>query len=382
MSNKEHKKETLDLIDTMIEHVDKGPSGFWTDDFEGCGNPSIFPEFEEGLKHGKLIQKKHYLCPWNTAVLYGEGHGNIITGCYHSCSIKDAKYLTTDMLKVILLRFKKNLQSGQYDNKNQIKALLTTDECDFIDNQKDLATKERKQTYEKERAEKNQKAAALLKKYQNDEHLQAVIIANYGENTILLDYGGLDFSPKTMNDIVGGEKLSYNDYLDIQIQSNGKQRLSFKSCYYNCLCEFKGKIEKITKDTVCFNRIYLLGMYPDGSLFEGKEDHVWMNKQGFESYNVGDCVHFGAEVYRYLKTGNGKIIDFALRNPQGIKQIDAYELPSDEELMLQEIETIICETCYLSEQCNRVYCVRPQKEIKLLKSQILKMLQGNQGNKS
>lgn len=87
MKNNEIKKETVDMIDRMIEHADKGPSGFWTEDYEGCGNPDIFPEFNDGLKHGQLVQKKHFYCPWNTAIMYGDGHGNIVTGCYHSCSI-------------------------------------------------------------------------------------------------------------------------------------------------------------------------------------------------------------------------------------------------------------------------------------------------------
>ena len=84
MNSRKAKKKTINLIDVMIRHADKGPSGFWADDYEGCGNPKIFPEFEEGLKHGKyIIHKDHYLCPWNTAILYGDGHGNIMTGCYH-----------------------------------------------------------------------------------------------------------------------------------------------------------------------------------------------------------------------------------------------------------------------------------------------------------
>ncbi len=77
-----------------------------------------------------------------------------------------------------------------------------------------------------------------------------------------------------------------------------------------------------------------------------------MPKEGFENYKVGDCLTFFAEVYRYVKTGNGKRIDFALRNPQRIKKIDSYELPTDDELMLQSIDAIICETCYLNEHCG------------------------------
>ena len=67
MNNKQMKKATVDAINVMISHADKGPSGFWVEDHEGCGNPAVFPEFEEGLKRGRLIQKEHYFCQWNTA---------------------------------------------------------------------------------------------------------------------------------------------------------------------------------------------------------------------------------------------------------------------------------------------------------------------------
>ena len=52
---------------------------------------------------------------------------------------------------------------------------------------------------------------------------------------------------------------------------------------------------------VCFKRIFISGMYTDGRMFDGKEDHVWMDKSGFEEYAVGDGVSLGAEVYRYVK---------------------------------------------------------------------------------
>ena len=58
MNNKQTKKATVDAINVMIRHADKGPSGFWVEDHEGCGNPAVFPEFEEGLKRGRLIQEE------------------------------------------------------------------------------------------------------------------------------------------------------------------------------------------------------------------------------------------------------------------------------------------------------------------------------------
>ena len=43
MNNKQTKKATVDAINVMISHADKGPSGFWVEDHEGCGNPAVFP---------------------------------------------------------------------------------------------------------------------------------------------------------------------------------------------------------------------------------------------------------------------------------------------------------------------------------------------------
>ena len=47
------------------------------------------------------------------------------------------------------------------------------------------------------------------------------------------------------------------------------------------------------------------------------------------------------------------MIDCGLHNPTGIQKIEAYELPSDDALIMQEVKQLICETCFLSEQCNR-----------------------------
>lgn len=310
MKSKQTKKKTIGLIDVMIQHADKGASGFWTDDYEGCGNPKIFPEFDDGLKHGKYVHKEHYLCPWNTAILYGDGHGNINTGCYHSCSIRDARYLSTEMLAAVLTRFKEQLQSDKYDNTEHINPLLTQEEQSYIRQQQILERENQERQWKKDRESK----------------------------------------------------------------ADGKQRSWFAMCYYSIPCEFMGCIEKKTKKNICFKRIYVSGMYPDGDCFEGKEDHVWMDIQGFEDFKVGDCASFYADIYRYIKTGNGKVLDYSLRNPQNIRQITSYELPSDDDLIKQSINQILCETCYLSEHCNKTYCPRNQKELQALREQMSSMI--------
>lgn len=145
-------------------------------------------------------------------------------------------------------------------------------------------------------------------------------------------------------------------------------------CYYEIPLGFKGEVEKFGKEHICFKRIYVDGMYSDGVCFEDKEDHVWMSIQWFEGLAIGDCVSFFAEPYRYLKTSNGKTLDFGLRNPKQVKKIEKYELPSDEDLMRQEVNSIICETCYLNEQCYRIDCIRNPKELKSLRKSIMDFL--------
>lgn len=357
-------KATVESLDIMIQNSDKGPSGFWVEDHEGCGNPLVFPEFDEGLKQGRLVQKEHYLCPWNTAVMYGAGHGNITTGCYHSCSIEKAKYLSSSMVRNVLQRFKVKLLNGEYDSTVNLEPLLTEEEANYIEKQIVEARSAEEKRNRELKEERRQKAATLIRKYPEYADLFAIY---YGEKTIVQTYdGNIDFAPDGFSDIVGAEKFTYDDYIDVQIRSFKKVRGWFATCYYNIPLSFKGSIEKKTKDNVCFNRIMVEGMYPDGICFEGKEEHVWMSNVGFEGYEIGDCVSFFAEVYRYVKTGSGKQIDFSLRDPQSIKKIDVYSLPTDEELEAQAINEIICETCYLSDHCNRTNCVlaKPRKRRK------------------
>lgn len=368
MKNEATKTATISALNVMVEHADKGPSGFWTGDQEGCGNPKIFPEFEKGLKGGSLVQKEHYLCPWNTVVLYGGNRCNAISGCYYSCSITKVKYLSTEMLKKVLLRFRTRLQNGEYDNFEQLAPLLTSNEAEYIEEQIYLEKAEHKHRQEKEQRERLKKAAALIKKFPDKEDLFG---SCYGEKELVSTYDGtIDFDPEGYKDVVGADRFDYDEYLEVQIKSFHKTRSWFETCYHNVPLGFKGCIEKNTGKKVCFQRIVVEGMYSDGACFIGKEDHVWMDISGFESFQVGDCLSFFAEIYRYVKTGNGKQIDFGLRKPEGIKQIESYELPTDDELMKQEINQILCETCYLEEHCNRMNCLRPKNDMRNLKKQM------------
>lgn len=198
----------------------------------------------------------------------------------------------------------------------------------------------------------------LVRKYSDDEWMVKTIEGGYGKKIVSMEEGGsIDFDPEGLKTVVNGERLTYNDYIDAQIQAIGYTHSGFQQCFYNHPIEFKGQIERISKDRrVCFQRIYISGMYPDGECFESKEDHVWMDRVGFETLHVGDCVSFFAEPYRYLKTGNGKRIDYALRNPTSVKKIERYDLPADEMLLRQERDLLLCDSCFLNECCSQMLC--------------------------
>lgn len=128
---------------------------------------------------------------------------------------------------------------------------------------------------------------------------------------------------------------------------------------YTPISDFYGTIARRSKDKkrICFNRIFFTYMYPDGMTADAIEDHVWMDGADFASFAVGDSVSFYAEVYRYLKTGNGKQLAFGLRSPCGIRRCAPYALPSEKELRAQRMELSCCDNCYLGDCCSRVSCM-------------------------
>lgn len=200
------------------------------------------------------------------------------------------------------------------------------------------------------------------------------------EENIIVDtqeWGYIDFSPKGKDEVVGGEKLTYEEYLDAQMAIGKNIRGWLFLCYHESPLGFMGQIERITKKAICFKRIYVSGMYMDGECFEGKEDHVWMSLENFEDYQVGDCLEFFAEAYRYLKTSNGKQIDYGLRNPSGIKKVDSYKLPSDDDLLRQSIDQIICETCMFRDHCYGGFYIANKDCLKNMRESMFNAIKGS-----
>lgn len=191
--------------------------------------------------------------------------------------------------------------------------------------------------------------------------------AYYGKDICVNYEGGIiDFSPDSIHKVAHGEFRSYDEYLDVQMRSCSKSRNYFEMCFYcgDACTDFKGKIDRFdpVKGKVIFKRIMVDGIYSDGTGFYGKEDHVWMDQDGFAGFQPGDCLWFSAEIYRYMRRGNGKLIDYGLRAPAMVRKIDAYMVPTDEELIDQQINQLVCETCRYDSHCSMGNCVADERE--------------------
>lgn len=175
------------------------------------------------------------------------------------------------------------------------------------------------------------------------------------------EYGIFDFSEKSIKDIQNGQDLSYEEYLQILYDSRYDKRRWFEDAYYTDLMEtsFKGKITKFDtkRGMVLFNSVDMTIFHMDGSGSIGREDHVWMDAAPFEKFHVGDCVSFSAEIYRYLKTGNKRQISYGLRNPSLIRKIEKYELPTNDDLIMQFADQVTCEVCMYKEYCYGEPCL-------------------------
>ena len=185
----------------------------------------------------------------------------------------------------------------------------------------------------------------------------------YHSNTVAMtEDGTIDFSPDRYKEVeFNGVSVTYDEYLDIQRSADGTNREYFAKCFYDGggYTDCKGQIARISKakEKILFRSIFCRRAYGDGSYFDGTEDHVWMSRKSFEGFQVGDYLSFSAHVYRYLKTSNGKQLDYGLRNPYGIKKIGNYELPSDDELLKQRLMELACETCMYAEHCYGDPCI-------------------------
>lgn len=200
----------------------------------------------------------------------------------------------------------------------------------------------------------------------------------YGKKRVtMFGDGFINFDRDSAKNVNNGSFKSYNEYLDVQRESCGKNRKYFGLCLYNAVeYSFKGEVEHVDlkKGKVVFHRIMINGIYEDGTGFFGKEDHVWMDLEPFGDCASGDCFSFEADICCYMKQRDGKLIDYDLRNPRNVKKLDGYHVPTDEDLVDQQIRQIVCETCLFGDHCDMFMCQASKEDVEH-RVEVLKSLQ-------
>ena len=140
------------------------------------------------------------------------------------------------------------------------------------------------------------------------------------------------------------------------------KRNGFKGCYYESgFGSFKGQIDKIKSRHICFKRIWIQWEY-GLDVCEDKEDHVWIfDAEPIFKIGVkeGDCVSFVGEIHPY-KRRNGTC-ELGIRGPECVEKINEYDLPTDEDIFLQNMHKIECELCLFRDHCDGLFCLKANR---------------------
>lgn len=170
---------------------------------------------------------------------------------------------------------------------------------------------------------------------------------------VISEWGLIDFDPKTKANLVGGENLSYREYIELQKRSGRHVKQSLEQFYYDaCYYTFMGQITDINhaNDQVLFDKLIIDAIYMDGSCTTAIEEHISIPVQGFERYQKGDGVRFAADIYRYITKDN--MIDYGLKCFSEVRPMPVAEIPTEEDIKRQKIEDIICkELCMYRDRC-------------------------------
>ena len=90
----------------------------------------------------------------------------------------------------------------------------------------------------------------------------------------------------------------------------------------------------------------------------------WVENIHINAIKEGDYVSFDADIVPYQRNDETK--DLGLKNIRFIRRTnkDEYNIPTDDELIEQEIRNLVCETCVWRDHCDPAKtCVRDQDEI-------------------
>lgn len=82
--------------------------------------------------------------------------------------------------------------------------------------------------------------------------------ANYGQNVCTMVEGGsIDFDPKKCKEVVGAERMTYDEYLDVQFASLGKTRGGFACCFTILQWDSRAVLNGLLRDEFALRQFIL-----------------------------------------------------------------------------------------------------------------------------
>lgn len=167
----------------------------------------------------------------------------------------------------------------------------------------------------------------------------------YNTDTVLcMEGGGIIFSKRIFEakKVEYGEWLSYDNYLDLQYYSIGRIHSALFGIFADCSsADALGKIEAIdtVNKRIYFSKLWVRQLDPSPwSGYEEFEEHIWIDQQGLEEFEVGDCIMFEAAVTRYLRNADSDprnyAIDFKLNSFRVVDTVNEDFLPTDDMLLV------------------------------------------------
>ena len=358
------KTKTINFICTMISENNKGLSGFFVDEDGGCGNPNVFSNFKEPLKHGNYARLEHLFCPYDKRILLPQ-ETDSSGSCYYKCMISNFVF-DKDIRKKVLERFKINLENGVYDEMYlshkehdiSLPPLITNEEFEKLENKKKVF-QENLATEWKKREEKHNKT--IIEKRKNcikfngnnlnplpNELFQLWRVITKKYNKSFLDFRELD---ETLEARVG-----YDIHpLDLQDEPTTDH---YEGGIIDYMDDYRFQLHP-------FDTCIVLSEYYDYEINQ-KLFYIAMGEQDIDTETFYTRNAFCIPTDFYLTNIYNKWKDY--RNNNKNKHIQPYKTSCYQHIKdeISFLNSVICETCIGRDYCYG-NCLQPERLIKGVK---------------
>ena len=368
--SKNRNNYTAKLVDRMIANADKGVTGFFVDEDGGCGNPDVFPEFEEALKHYDYLNKNASHCPWDSAILLGDKKLGAGGGCYYRCAIRNAQFLPPEMLREVLIRFRERMLRGDYEaSGKKVPRLLTDEELSFIRDAENKAKEELEERrkwhtvcWAKTRKEKLDNAIVLYGSHLHplpEELLSSFADLQEDYEEAIIQFPSICISPEMFNtgfvDIYRANK-EYDRDLNVPPSLRGVTHLDFINWNNydglgepNCaIFPFNASIcISIYKDHAMEKELFYFAIADGDHL----DEQLWYNRHCFTLVADDRLREFYSRWKEFFDENKDKYT-----KPD---KINTFKRLHEDYIVAKQTN---CDICMFAKHCNGLFCLRHPSE--------------------